>query len=154
MPWLEAWVGHLSGPFLLGNDMTMQVELGVAFSMLCPLKVRVLRPAKLHIAFRSSYKDRKLKLPRAGAQVLTSHPNRRLLKPRQASASVPCCPHPCMTPGSNQEHTSWKLEQTPAISFDLNPGGWAGPGTSSSAPWMLDYCHPVLFCCLVVYNAS
>ena len=27
--------------------------------------------------------------------------------------------------------------------------GWTGPGTSSAAPWMLDYCHPVLFCCLV-----
>ena len=117
MPWLEAWVGRLSGPFLLGNDMTMQMELGVAFRMLCSLKIRVLRSAKLHTAFRSSYKDRKLKLPRPGAQRLTFHPSRRLQKPRQASASVPCCPHPSRAPGSNKEHTSWKLEQTPAISF-------------------------------------
>ena len=32
--------------------------------------------------------------------------------------------------------------------------GWTGPGTCSAAPWMLDYCHPVLFCCLVAQLLS
>ena len=147
MPWLEAWVGRLSGPFLLGNDMTMQMELGVAFRMLCSLKIRVLRSAKLHTAFRSSYKDRKLKLPRPDAQRLTFYPSRRLQKPRQASASVPCCPHPSRAPGSNKEHTSWKLEQTPAISFDLNLGGGLGqePVLLFLGCWMT-----AILCCFAV----